>query len=241
MESEIFQKLDELKAMDPQNPEFKQWLKNSNLWGWLYSQFKVQGQAISKPAVVDLLAGNIREDVPLSCYGFVQGFKDMHKDMQSDIAMNTSPNPKQFRRWTQMLCPEAEQRKTNPVVFEYGLIPCHFNSIDSELDAAFKKYNTSKLSDITAACVLFLDIIRIYPFDDETVDMAMSALLYCLEGMGIPLPELSVGEDEFGRLISAYMDHGDHLPFTDMLQRCIYNRIDAVLMLAKQAREQEGE
>lgn len=239
MEQEIFQKLNELKAINLENAEFKQWLGNSNMWGWLYSQFKIQGQAISKPAVVDLLAGTIREDVPLSCYGFVQGFREMHKDMQSDIAMNTSPNTKQFKRWAGMLCPDANPRKTNPVVFEYGLIPCHFNSIDSELDAAFKKYTMSKLPGITSACILFLDVIKVYPFDEETIDMAMSVLLYCIESMGIPVPELSVGEEEFGKMISLYMDHEDYLPFTQMLQRCIYNRLDAVIMLAKQAKENE--
>lgn len=239
MQQNINEKLRQLSELKPENSEFRQWLADSNLWSWLYSQFRIQGQNISKAAVVDLVNGTIREDVPLSCYGFVQGFKEMHTDMKSDLDMGITPNLKQFKRWAALACPDAKWRRNNPVVFEYALIPCHFNSIDDELEAAFRQYVTSRLPGTVAAAKLFLDIVKVFPIEEESVDMAMAVLLYCIESMGLPVPELSVTEEEFGKMISVYMDHEDYLPFADMLQRSLYNRLDAVVMIARQVKENE--
>ena len=148
----------EFKENFPKNLEFKSWFSKSNLWGWIYSAFVVQGQVISKPAIVDLVEGTLRDTVPLSCYSFVSAFKSIYADMLEENMMQSSPSTKLYLRWASLLGCE-EFRKNNPVVYELGLIPCHFYSINQELDYAFKRYATSELNPLEAATILFLDLI----------------------------------------------------------------------------------
>jgi len=239
MEQQIKSKIKELNSLSISGSEFKQWLSESSLWNWVYSDFRITGQSVSKAAVADLCKGIIREDVPLSNYGYVQSCKELYLDMQSDLSMGALPDLKLFMRWMDMITDGADFRKSNPVVFEYGLIPCHFNEIKTELTEAFKRCFNSSESPITSLGKLFLDIVKIYPYDENSVDAAMVVLLYCLMRLKLPFPELSVSEGEFGELMKAYMDKGDSTPFIDMLYRCIYNRLDAVVMIAKQAKENE--
>lgn len=239
MEQQISAKLNELKALAPENREYKTWLAESNLWGWLYTDYKLQGQKISRAAVVDMFNGIIREDIPLANYAFAQKLKTLYSDMQAELTMRSAPSIKLFKRWMKILYGDIPYRKSNPVVFEYGLIPCHFQSIEEELDRVIKEYVQSDGSPIDDIALLFLNILKIYPYEEESVDAAMVMALYCLEGLAFPIPELAVSEEEFGELVTAYMDKGRCEAFCDMFKRCVYNRLDAVLLVAKQAKEND--
>lgn len=239
MEQQINAKLNELKALAPENREYKTWLAESNLWGWLYTDYKIQGQKVSRAAVVDMFNGVIREDIPLANYDFAQRCKALYSDMQEDLSMRSAPNQKMLKRWMNILFGDIRFRKCNPVIFEFGLIPCHYQFIEEELDNVIKEYVQCGGDQIEAVAMLFLKILRIYPYEEESVGAAMVMALYCLEGLGLPIPEIPLSEEEFCELITAYMDKGQSQPFCDMFKRCVFNRLDAVLMLAKQAKENE--
>jgi hypothetical protein len=239
MEQEIKSKQEELANLKTDSRELRKWVEDSNLWSWVYTVFRINGQKLSKPAVVDMLKGSIREDVPLSCYSYVQRYKQMHSDMFGELSMQSTPTLKLFKRWTEILIGSCEFRKENPVVYEIGLIPCHFNEIEEQLNEAFKTFASSGGGPVQAA-KLFLQIVKTYPFEEDTIDMAGAVLMYCIEAASLPVPELSVNEEEFYRLLMPYMNNGDAVPFTDMLLRCLYNRLDTVILVSKQAIENEN-
>ncbi len=235
----IKSKREELAGLKNDNRELRKWVEDSNLWSWVYTMFRINGQKLSKPAVVDMLQGSIREDVPLSCYGYAQRYKQMHLDMFGDLSMQSTPSLKLFKRWTEILTGSCEFRSNNPVIYEIGLIPCHFNEIEKQLEEVFKAYASSAGTPGQAAR-LFLQIVKIYPFREDTIDMAGAVLMYCIEAAGFPVPELPVNEEEFYRLLTPYMDHDDDAPFTDMFLRSLYNRLDAIILVTKQAIENEN-
>ena len=239
MEQQIRAKYNELKAIAPAGKEFRTWLSESNLWGWLYTDYIIQGQKVSRAAVADMCSGVIRGDVPLANYAFAERCKTLHSDMQADISMHSAPSLKLFKRWMNILFDDISYRKTNPVVYEYGLIPCHFHSIDEELDRVFREYIKSEADPVDALAMLFLNVLKVYPYEEESVDAAMAVMLYCFETMEIPVPEFSANEEEFGTLVKDYMDKGQSKPFRDMFKRSVYNRLDAVVNLAKQAKEND--
>ncbi|MCQ2552411.1 MAG: hypothetical protein MJ148_03570 [Clostridia bacterium] len=236
MLKQIEAKLNEVKTNLPDNAQFKEWLLNSNLWSWIYSCFLAQGQNVSKPCIVDMTEGKLRDEAPLSCYTFVLAVKDIYMDMQNDISMLSDPSLKLFKRWAKLFGCE-DYRQSNPVIFEYGFVPCHFRMIDEELDEAFRKYASSREDGIKASADLFLDIIKAFPYDEETVDMAFVVLMYCLLEHGYPLPELGLTERDFNAMISECMKEKDYSNFYSLLGRNIYNRLDAILLIEKQANE----
>ena len=56
---------------------------------------------------------------------------------------------------------------------------------------------------------------------------------------GDPVPELSVGDIEYNKMLAKYADDLDRSEFVSMLSRSVYNRLDTVLNLARQAGEKD--
>lgn len=232
-------KLKEYQEKFPNNSEFKTWYTKSNLWAWTHAAFKLKGQNVSKPYIVDLLEGTLREDVPLSSYSFVMAFKDIYMDMQEELSMQSNPSLKLYLRWAEMLG-LGEIRKSNPVVFDFGLIPCHFNSIKDELDGAFKRFYSAKVEPIEATCILFLDLIKIYPYIDASIDMAMITMMYCLLGLGYPIPQLNITYEDFKKLLAPYMcERPQHAEFYEMFQKSMLERLESIIALEDKVLEQE--
>ena len=249
MYSMILQKKAELKAMMPDDPEFTSWLEQSDLWCWLYSLLRIMGKRVSKGSVVAILAGELRDDVPLSLYAFVKSCKDVYYDMKSSLQMQSALDVKLLNRWAGMLLdkdsvfPEATlYRSNNPIVYEWELIPAHFREIKERFAEIFK--NAAQVKDpklsIEKAAYICLETNRLYPYGEDTVIASSAALLYQILEMGLPMPELPVGDVEYNKMIAKYVEDKDPSAFINMLERSIYNRLDAVISIARQAEEQAG-
>ena len=86
-----------------------------------------------------------------------------------------------------------------------------------------------------------MELNRLYPYGEDTVLMSMTALLYCILRLGLPAPELSIGDIEYNKMAVKYFEDRDIEPFADMLKRSIFNRLDQVLGIIKQAAENAGQ
>ena len=242
----ILQKKKELQGCMPDNPEFHTWLEESDIWCWAYSLLRVQGQRISKDIVVATQAAELRDDIPLSLYAFVGSCKSVYFDMKTSIAMGDRLDLKMLNRWAGMLLDKssAEPEKTlyrtnNPVIYEWELIPVHFRELRDELSAVLRTAAQAKdMEDpLDAAAYAHLEIDRLYPYGEDTVAVSFAALVYMLLKLGLPVPELSVGDIEYNKMIAKYAEDRSRSDFKGMLERSVFNRVDAVLGLAKQAAE----
>jgi len=248
MYSMILQKKAELAANLPKNAEFRVWTEQSDMWCWLYSLFRIMGRRVSKSSVVAMLAGELRDDVPLSLYAFVKNYKDVYYDMKSSLSMHDTLDLKMLNRWAGMLldkdCSAPERslyRTNNPIVYEWELIPSHFREIREQLTGVLR--TAAQIKDpedpVDKAAYVHLEINRLYPYGEDTIIVSSAALLYQIMELGLPVPELSVGDIEYNKMIVKYVEDQDRSAFTDMLSRSIYNRLDAVLSIARQAGERD--
>ena len=147
----IKQKQSELAACMPQSPEFVSWLQQSDLWCWLYSFLRIQGEKVSKNSIVAAFSGELKDDIPLSLYAFVKNYKDVYQDMKTSLAMGDTLSLKMLNRWAGMLLDkddavpeETLYRTRNPIVYEWGLIPVHFREIREELTGVLKAAAAAK-------------------------------------------------------------------------------------------------
>ena len=244
----IRQKKAQLTEAMPSNPEFKNWIEQSDLWCWLYSMFRITGQRLSKNSVVALLAGELRDDVPLSAYAFVKNYKDVYYDMKSCLAMGADLDLRMLDRWAGMLLDKPSSdpaatlyRQNNPIIYEWELIPAHFREIKDRLSSILR--TASQIKDpadpLDKASYVHLEIDRLYPYGEDTAFVSGAALMYLILQLGLPVPELSVGDIEYNKMIAKYADDLDRSEFVSMLSRSVYNRLDAVLNLARQAGEKD--
>ena len=244
----IRQKKAQLDAAMPSNPEFKSWIEQSDLWCWLYSMFRISGQRLSKSSVVAMVAGELRDDVPLSSYAFVKSYKDVYYDMKNYLAMGADLDIKMLDRWAGMIlgkpCIDPAStlyRQNNPIIYEWELIPAHFREIREKLSEILRTAAGIKdpKDPLAKASYVHLEIDRLYPYGEDTVFVSGAALMFLLLQLGLPVPELSVGDIEYNKMIAKYAEDLDRSEFVSMLSRSVYNRLEAVLSLARQAGEKD--
>ena len=56
MLDKIAEKAAELKRIMPDDPQLNDWLRQSDLWCWLYSYFRISGQVVSRSSVASMVS-----------------------------------------------------------------------------------------------------------------------------------------------------------------------------------------
>ncbi|MBQ9912378.1 MAG: Fic family protein [Firmicutes bacterium] len=243
----IREKLKELKENFPQNPEFRSWMQQSDQWSWVYSILRIRGEKVHKTAVVNMIQGSISEDLTLSAYILADHFRTVYQDMIGYIGMSTDLEQKMVLRWAKMILdldpsvPDSSVfRQNRNVIYEWDLIPEPEEKVPELFSQLLKEYKLAGFDEedpLKRAVKLHLEINRLYPFGEDTTFMSMIVLMFSLLELGYPLPQLSFDDREYNRMMADYIGNGDPEPFQDILERSIYNRLEAVVSLARQANE----
>ena len=233
MKDLLNEKLKIYRSLDPVLPEARKWLEDSNLWMLLYTVLCQRGVRIEKKTLVEILSGQILENVHIDLYGFCFRLRDVYRDMISAAKM--------LDGWYQdLLEPDGPvHRRDNAVVYDIGFIPCHFSEITERMDRLFKSMAGIEDGALKAA-ELQMGIINIYAYGQESITMALLAAAYALLEAGIPLASYPVSEDEYRRLISACINEGDEEPFCSMHYRSLVNRLETVIQVYQEAAQTAG-
>ena len=241
MKDLLNEKLKIYRSLDPVLPEARKWLEESNLWMLLYTVLCQRGVRIEKKTLVEILSGQILENVHIDLYGFCFRLRDVYKDMISAVEMQATLNTKMLDGWYQdLLEPDGPvHRRDNAVVYDIGFIPCHFSEITERMDRLFKSMAGIEDGALRAA-ELQMGIINIYAYGQESITMALLAAAYALLEAGIPLASYPVSEDEYRRLISACINEGDEEPFCSMHYRSLVNRLETVIQVYQEAAQTAG-
>lgn len=241
MKDLLNEKLKIYRSLDPVLPEARKWLEDSNLWMLLYTVLCQRGVRIEKKTLVEILSGQILENVHIDLYGFCFRLRDVYRDMISAVEMQATLNTKMLDGWYQdLLEPDGPvHRRDNAVVYDIGFIPCHFSEITERMDRLFKSMAGIEDGALKAA-ELQMGIINIYAYGQESITMALLAAAYALLEAGIPLASYPVSEDEYRRLISACINEGDEEPFCSMHYRSLVNRLETVIQVYQEAAQTAG-
>lgn len=241
MYKSIKEKLDVLNRKKPFRKEFSIWVDESSLWGWIFTCLQLRGTPIEKGHVVSILRGEIMEQVPLEIYGFVHRCRDVYKDIKSSLEMKNTLTAKLLNRYYCMIFGEnkAIYRENNPVVYEWKYNPPHFRDIENQLDLFFRSFAADRKQQdpISAAAVMHLGILEIYPYGENSITMASVALLYVLMEKELPVPHLFVSEQEYNAQVNAYLHSGDISLFKEMLGRSLLNRLNVLLQVNETSEE----
>ena len=241
MKDLLNEKLKIYRSLDPVLPEARKWLEDSNLWMLLYTVLCQRGVRIEKKTLVEILSGQILENVHIDLYGFCFRLRDVYRDMISAVEMQATLNTRMLDGWYQdLLEPDGPvHRRDNAVVYDIGFIPCHFSEITERMDRLFKSMAGIEDGALRAA-ELQMGIINIYAYGQESITMALLAAAYALLEAGIPLASYPVSEDEYRRLISACINEGDEEPFCSMHYRSLVNRLETVIQVYQEAAQTAG-
>ncbi len=228
----------EYRALKLEDPRLKNWLRDSSLWYWLYGALRIRGNAVEKGQILSILSGELSEDLPLDLYSFVHGYAAMYADMQFSGQMEPDPDIKLLARWGTMLGHELAMRDSNPVLYQWGFVPCHFREVTSELRRVLREYAAGgDRHFIDRAADLHLGALKVYPFKEHNIDMAGALLLYSFVVAGLPAPDLDLSREDYDKLVKKYTADGDAGPFRAMLASALSKRLDQVISVCRRAED----
>ena len=245
MEELIRSKLEEFKRLRGSDIELNAWIRDSNLWYWIFSALRLNGTPLDRKTIVSVLSGELQENLPLDTYSFIHGYAAVYKDMVDCLEMQAHPDLKILGRWYCNIfnAEELEFRRNNPVVYQWDFVPPHFLDVKKLTEDLLRQAYKSRGEGyfLEKACMLHLDLLKIYPFGENSILMAGILMMYVLMAYGCPLPSLTANEQDYSNLIYKYIHDGDPAPFISMVERSVLNRLDAVIEICRQAREARGE
>jgi len=237
MYKSIEEKISVFNQKKPFRKDFSLWIEESSLWGWIFTCLKLRGTPIEKGAVVSLLRGEIMEQIPLEIYDFVYRYRDVYRDIKNSLEMKSTLTEKLLNRYYDMLFEESQTRyrQNNPVIYEWHYNPPHFRDIEDQLDLFFRNFAVEgkNMDPLSAAAVMHLRILEIYPYGIQSVTMASVALLYMLMEKDLPVPHLFASEQEYNTQVSVYLHSGDISLFKEMLGRSLLNRLNVLLQVSE--------
>lgn len=240
MQELILKKKNEYLSIRGSDPQLRKWLKDSDLWHWLYTVMRLTGKPVSRRQILDLLGGALDENLPLNTYEFVHGCAAVHKDMEASISMQSEPDLKMLQRWYEMAFgKDFAFRRNNPVVYQWNFVPPHFYDVKELTETMLRRYAGGRNREfpVQRALDMALELFQIYPFGDETFVMAWFLLMYELTKASVPVPSLNVGEQEFNDLVAAYLSRGNKKPIEELFENGVLERLDAVISVCRQAAE----
>ena len=233
MRDVLEQKLAQYKESSFRRPEFRAWIKDSNLWMSVYSCLRVRGIEMDKKELVDIIAGGISLDIPIDIYNFVHNYHDLFRDMSASIDMQQSIDSALLLRFFNILTGGNTFRSNNPIIYKWGYIAPHFNEIPERLTEYSRRL--SRLDNpFDKAVYAHNGLAVIYPFGDDSAVMALVAMYYVLMSSGIALPSITADGEEYDRIMKEDLESGSN-QFEQMMERSLINRLDSVISLGREA------
>ena len=243
MYSEIQRKLALAESRKPYEEQLTHFLKETDQIDWIFSCLRLRGSALTRESVQKILRGELVTDVALTdhmkLHQYVDAMKRLEgmREMQYDLLSSSG-----IRKLYQAVYDEEPQyRRRDPVIHQWDYLPPHFTELDEQMNLLYSQVDAWKdgaeLSDgsrsnpLLQACYLHMRLLEVYPFGEETEDLARFALLYEMTCSGFPVTVISMSEQEYNICIMDFFRTGDIRPFYKVMERAVYNKLEVILQI----------
>lgn len=243
MYGEIQRKLTRLESRKPWEQQRCDFLRQTDRTDWVFSCLRLSGSALSRESVQKILRGELVTDVALSdhlkLHSYVdamKGLEDM-KEMRYDILCRSGIQA----LYQAVFGEEPRYRRRDPVLPQWDYLPPHFTELEEEMTALYNEaerwQDGAPLSDgrrsnpLLQACVVHMRLLEVYPFGEQTEDLARFAMLYIMLCAGLPVTAIAMSEQEYNVCIMNFLRSGDILPFYRVMERSVYNKVEVMLQI----------
>ena len=243
MYGEIQRKPALLESRKPYGERLELFLKETDQVDWIFSCLRLSGSALTRESVQKILRGELVTDVALSdhlkLHNYVDAMKRLTgmKEMRYDLLCRSGI----WALYQSVFDVEPQYRRRDPVLPQWDYLPPHFMELEEEMTALYKDVarweDGAELSDgrrsnhLLQACMLHMRLLEVYPFGEETEDLARYALLYEMLCAGLPVTVIPMSEQEYNMCIMKFLRSGDILPFYQVMERAVYNKLEVMLQI----------
>ena len=243
MYSEIQRKRALVESRRPFGERLETFLKETDQVDWIFSCLRLGGSVLTRESVRKILQGELVTDVALSdhlkLHNYVEAMKRLEgmREMQYDL-LSTSGMKKLYQA---VYDEEPQYRRRDPVIHQWDHLPPHFTELEEQMNLLYSQVDDWKegaeLSDgsrsnpLLQACYLHMRLLEVYPFGEETEDLARFALLYEMLCAGFPVTVISMSEQEYNICVMDFLRTGDIRPFYKAMERAVYNKLEVILQI----------
>ena len=243
MYSEIQRKRALVESRRPFGERLETFLKETDQVDWIFSCLRLGGSVLTRESVRKILQGELVTDVALSdhlkLHNYVEAMKRLEgmREMQYDL-LSTSGMKKLYQA---VYDEEPQYRRRDPVIHQWDHLPPHFTELEEQMSLLYSQVDDWKegaeLSDgsrsnpLLQACYLHMRLLEVYPFGEETEDLARFALLYEMLCAGFPVTVISMSEQEYNICVMDFLRTGDIRPFYKAMERAVYNKLEVILQI----------
>ena len=243
MYSEIQRKRALVESRRPFGERLEQFLKETDQVDWIFSCLRLEGSALTRESVRKILQGELVTDVALSdhlkLHNYVEAMKRLTgmREMQYDL-LSASGMTKLYQAVYDI---EPQYRRRDPVIHQWDHLPPHFTELEEQMSLLYSQVDDWKegaeLSDgsrsnpLLQACYLHMRLLEVYPYGEETEDLARFALLYEMLCAGFPVTVISMSEQEYNICVMDFLRTGDIRPFYKAMERAVYNKLEVILQI----------
>ncbi len=239
MLKEIRKKRASIMANTPLEPEVKKVIKRINLEDMAFSALRLSGSALTREDVQNMLDGNVSKETTIIDNLTIDRYQRLQEEMNDMLEMGNSLNLRTINRLYAVISgqepAEISYRQNNPVIYELAYNPPSAQSVGQLMEEFSKKVNSPKeeaeSNELLKAVEIHNRIIEIWPFDNQTTELARVCLYYYLMSEGYPVFTFNFSEKEYQTAIMAYMVNEDILPFYSGIERSLYNKLEQVLQI----------
>ena len=243
MYGEIQRKLELAESRKPYGERLEKFIRETDQVDWIFSCLRLGGSALTRESVQAILRGELVTEGALADHQKLHDYVDAMKrlvgmrEMQYDL-LSASGMKKLYRT---VFGEEPMYRRRDPVLHQWDYLPPHFTELEEQMTLLYSQVDDWKdgaeLSDgsrsnpLLQACCLHMRLLEVYPFGEETEDLARFALLYEMTRAGFPVTVISMSEQEYNICIMEYLKTGDIRPFYRAMERAVYNKLEVILQI----------
>ena len=229
-----------LDSRKPYDTDIRKQLKNDELCDLVYTALHLDGSVFSKEQIGDILQGNAMgavKEATIQDHMAVEHHVDVFAHIADLLAMDTDIDLRVLEELNDILCGSEGPiwRSSNPILYTYDYLPPYYNEVNEKVSQLIRWYyqaeDETQGNHVLRAALLHNKIIELYPFAYANEATARVLMYFSLMRLGYPIFELRVNEQEYNDAIIEYLKHKNVEPFYKILERSLYNRLNAIVQI----------
>lgn len=235
MIDKIAEKFVLLSKKKPFSPQVQSYLCGSCRREWIWCCLHLDGSAVTKEQIDQIIEGELVRDISLGEYGLIDRYWSLFREIDTQLDLKNELSEKVLLRFYDLLFPDnGGYRRGNPILRQWNYNPPHFKDVPEGMRDIFHWYACAEYpgNPLMKAAALHQKLMVLYPFGEDTGTMALLALLYHLMFHGLYPFVLNLSESEYNDTICFYLKNQEVEPLYRAVARGVYNRLEVLLQMS---------
>ena len=207
------------------------------------TSFRLDEGDLNAKEIRDILEGQYLVNKTLLDHLLIRNYDDAINEIFNSAVINDKTDLLLIRKTHQLLTRNdvggknegGHFRKNIPILSHIDWVPIHPQEIEEELAKMLKSYYRLRreMDPIMRGCFIHNELIRIYPFEENTEAVARAMLNFELIAGGLPPIPFTMNQADYVQIIRQHIKEQEIKPFYRMVVQIVKDRLEQLIELGK--------